>query len=39
VAQVENLVGALEKGALPEAVMAEIEAVLQRAPEGPPRER
>jgi aryl-alcohol dehydrogenase-like predicted oxidoreductase len=39
VTQVQDLAGALEKGALPGAVMAEIEAVIQRAPEGPPRER
>lgn len=39
VAQVTDLVGALEKGALPASIMAEIEAVIARAPEGPPRER
>lgn len=39
VAQVTDLVGALEKGALPPSVMAEIEAVIAREPEGPPRER
>ncbi|MGL4237672.1 aldo/keto reductase [Tabrizicola sp.] len=39
VAQVADLTGALHKGALPEAVMAEIETVIQRPPEGPPRER
>jgi aryl-alcohol dehydrogenase-like predicted oxidoreductase len=39
VAQVEDLVGALDKGALSAAVMAEIESVIMREPEGPPRER
>jgi aryl-alcohol dehydrogenase-like predicted oxidoreductase len=38
-AQVEDLAGALTKGALPPDVMAEIERVIQRQPEGPPRER
>ncbi len=39
VAQVTELAGALDKGALPASVMAEIEAVIMREPEGPPRER
>ena len=39
VQQVTDLAGALEKGALSAATMAEIEAVIMRAPEGPPRER
>lgn len=39
VAQVEDLAGALAKGPLPASVMTEIEAVIARAPEGPPRER
>lgn len=39
VSQVEDLVGALEYGALSENIMAEIEAVILREPEGPPRER
>jgi aryl-alcohol dehydrogenase-like predicted oxidoreductase len=38
-AQVEELAGALTKGALPPDVMAEVERVIQRQPEGPPRER
>lgn len=39
VAQVEDLAAALQKGALPASVMEEIETVIQREPEGPPRER
>ncbi len=39
VAQVADLVGALEHGPLPAAVMAEIETVIPRPPEGPPRDR
>ncbi|WP_309664577.1 aldo/keto reductase [Tabrizicola sp.] len=39
VAQVEDLAGALAFGALPAAAMAAIETVIERAPEGPPRER
>jgi aryl-alcohol dehydrogenase-like predicted oxidoreductase len=39
VAQVTDLAGALDHGALPATVMADIEAVIQRAPEGPARER
>jgi aryl-alcohol dehydrogenase-like predicted oxidoreductase len=39
VAQVTDLVGALEKGALTEDVMVQIEAVIAREPEGEPRER
>ncbi len=38
-AQVADLAGALQKGPLPATVMAEIEAVIARPPEGPPRER
>ncbi len=38
-AQVEENVGALEKGPLPANVMAEIENVIERAPEGEFRER
>lgn len=38
-AQVTDLAGALQKGPLPATVMAKIEAVIARAPEGPPRER
>lgn len=38
-AQVEDLAGALDHGPLPDAVMAEIETVIDRDPEGPPRER
>jgi aryl-alcohol dehydrogenase-like predicted oxidoreductase len=37
--QVDDLAGALEKGALSEAVMMEIENVIVREPEGPARER
>jgi aryl-alcohol dehydrogenase-like predicted oxidoreductase len=37
--QVIENAGALAFGALPASVMVEIEAVLQRAPEGPPRKR
>jgi hypothetical protein len=36
---VTDLVGALEKGALTEDVMVQIEAVIAREPEGEPRER
>lgn len=39
VEQVDDLAGALEKGALSASFMAEIEAVILREPEGPPRER
>ncbi len=39
VAQVEDLAGALVLGPLPAATMAEVEALIQRPPEGPPRER
>jgi aryl-alcohol dehydrogenase-like predicted oxidoreductase len=39
VAQVEDLVGALDNGALSDGVMSEIEAIILREPEGPPRER
>jgi aryl-alcohol dehydrogenase-like predicted oxidoreductase len=39
VAQVVDLAGAIDKGALPASVMAEIEAVILREPEGPPRDR
>lgn len=39
VAQVEDLAGALAKGALTQEVMDEIERVILREPEGPPRER
>lgn len=39
VAQVDDLAGALEKGALSADVIAGIEAVILREPEGPPRER
>ena len=39
VAQVEENCGALAKGPLPAAVMAEIERVIEREPEGEPRER
>jgi aryl-alcohol dehydrogenase-like predicted oxidoreductase len=39
VAQVHDLAGALDHGPLPGAVMAEIEAVIAREPEGAPRER
>jgi len=39
VAQVRENAGALDLGPLPDAVMEEIEAVLDRPPEGPPRER
>jgi aryl-alcohol dehydrogenase-like predicted oxidoreductase len=38
-AQVADLAGALEKGPLPPDVMAAIEAVIDRPPEGPPRDR
>ncbi len=37
--QVADLAGALEKGPLPAAVMAQIETVIAREPEGPPRDR
>ena len=37
--QVTDLCGALDHGPLPEAVMAEIETVILREPEGEPRER
>lgn len=39
VAQVEDLLGALDKGPLDAEAMTQIEAVIQRSPEGPPRER
>jgi aryl-alcohol dehydrogenase-like predicted oxidoreductase len=39
VAQVMDLAGALEKGALSPTTMAEIETVIMRDPEGAPRER
>src|SRR5262249_16902823 len=39
VAQVEENCAALEKGPLPAVVMAEIERVVAREPEGEPRER
>jgi aryl-alcohol dehydrogenase-like predicted oxidoreductase len=39
VAQVEENCGALPKGPLPQSVMAEIESVINREPEGEPRER
>lgn len=39
VAQVADLAGALQHGPLPADVMAAIEAVIAREPEGPPRER
>ena len=39
VAQVQDLAGALAFGALPQTVMDEIERVIPRAPEGPPRSR
>jgi aryl-alcohol dehydrogenase-like predicted oxidoreductase len=39
VAQVEENCGALAKGPLPADVMAEIERVIAREPEGEPRER
>jgi aryl-alcohol dehydrogenase-like predicted oxidoreductase len=39
VKQVEDLVGALDKGPLPVSVMSEIERVIMRPPEGSPRER
>jgi aryl-alcohol dehydrogenase-like predicted oxidoreductase len=39
VAQVEDLVGALDTGTLSDGVMSEIEAIILREPEGPPRER
>jgi aryl-alcohol dehydrogenase-like predicted oxidoreductase len=39
VAQVQDLVGALAHGALPQAVMDEIERVIPRLPEGAPRSR
>jgi aryl-alcohol dehydrogenase-like predicted oxidoreductase len=39
VKQVEDIVGALEKGPLSASLMSEIERVIVRAPEGPPRER
>jgi aryl-alcohol dehydrogenase-like predicted oxidoreductase len=39
VTQVEDICGALTKGALRADVMAEIEHVIQRPPEGPPRAR
>lgn len=38
-AQVEDLCGALAMGPLDPATMAEVETVLARPPEGPPRER
>ena len=37
--QVEDLCGALAHGALPPAAMDEIERLIERAPEGPPRAR
>jgi aryl-alcohol dehydrogenase-like predicted oxidoreductase len=37
--QVDDLAGALEKGALPHGVMEEIERVIIREPEGEPRDR
>jgi aryl-alcohol dehydrogenase-like predicted oxidoreductase len=37
--QVNDLAGALEKGPLPDSVMAEIERVIIREPEGEPRDR
>lgn len=39
VAQITENAGALDHGPLPASIMAEIEAVLDRPPEGPPRER
>jgi aryl-alcohol dehydrogenase-like predicted oxidoreductase len=39
VRQVEDIVGALAKGPLPETMMSEIERLIVRPPEGPPRER
>jgi aryl-alcohol dehydrogenase-like predicted oxidoreductase len=39
VEQVDDLAGALEKGPLPDSVMAEIERVIVREPEGEPRDR
>jgi aryl-alcohol dehydrogenase-like predicted oxidoreductase len=39
VAQVMDLAGALQKGALSPATMADIETVIARDPEGAPRER
>jgi aryl-alcohol dehydrogenase-like predicted oxidoreductase len=39
VAQVQDLAGALAQGPLAPAIMAEIETVILREPEGPPRER
>lgn len=39
VQQVEDIVGALTKGPLPKTIMSEIERVILRPPEGPPRER
>jgi aryl-alcohol dehydrogenase-like predicted oxidoreductase len=39
VRQVEEIVGALAKGPLPESIMSEIEKAIVRPPEGPPRER
>jgi aryl-alcohol dehydrogenase-like predicted oxidoreductase len=39
VAQISDLAGALDHGPLPESVMAEIERVIPREPEGPPRDR
>jgi aryl-alcohol dehydrogenase-like predicted oxidoreductase len=35
----DDTIGALARGPLPQAVMDEIEAVIAREPEGPPRER
>lgn len=39
VAQVQDLAGALTHGALPQTVMDEVERVIPRPPEGPPRSR
>jgi aryl-alcohol dehydrogenase-like predicted oxidoreductase len=39
VAQVSDLAGALDHGPLPAPVMADIERVIPRDPEGPPRDR
>lgn len=39
IAQVTENTGALDHGPLPEAIMAEIERILDRPPEGPPQER
>ena len=39
VAQITDNAGAISHGPLPDAVMQEIERVIERAPEGPPRDR